>query len=67
MSQDKEDVYNYDDAIKDDELVIHVLPGGDTRLGFFPVSYSDFVIDYIYGKKDKERLAKTGCRRIYCG
>jgi len=61
MSQDKKN------APVKEELVLRVQPGGDTIVQFFPVSFSEFIIDYVYGKKDRERMAQTECRRIYCG
>ena len=50
-----------------EEVVLKVHPGGNTSIDFFPVSFSEFIIDYVYGKKDRERMAITGCRKIFCG
>lgn len=61
MSQDKED------ALVKEELVLRVQPGGNTIIQFFPVSFSEFIIDYVYGKEERERAAQTGYRKIYCG
>ena len=55
------------DQVKGDKLTIVVKPGGKTHIDFFPVSFSEFIIDYVYGKEDRERMALTGCRKIYCG
>lgn len=52
---------------KEEELILHIKPGGNTRVEFFPVSFSEFIIDYVYGKEDRERAEQTGCRKIYCG
>jgi hypothetical protein len=52
---------------KGDELTIIVMPNGDTRIDFFPVSFSEFIIDNVYSKEERERLASTECRKIYCG
>lgn len=60
---DKEE---YNPTVKE-ELVLRVLPGGETIVEFFPVSFSGLLIDYVLGKEDRERLAQTGCRKIYCG
>ncbi len=50
-----------------EELVLCVKPGGNTIVQFFPVSFSEFIIDYVYGKEQRERAALTGSRKIYCG
>lgn len=50
-----------------EELILHIRPGGNTRVEFFPVSFSEFIIDYVYNKEDRERAKRTNCRRIYCG
>lgn len=49
------------------QLVLRIHPGGTTTVQFFPVSFSEFIIDYVYDKKNRERMARTGARRIYCG
>lgn len=60
MSQDK------NPPVKE-ELVLRIPPGGETEVEFFPVSFSDFIIDCVLDKKQRERLAQTECRKIYCG
>lgn len=52
---------------KNDRLILHIKPGGSTRIEFFPVSFSEFIIDHIYDKKNRERIKQTDCRKIYCG
>ena len=65
MSQDKDRAR--EEITRSEELVLRVQPGGNTIVQFFPVSFSEFIIDNVYGKKERELAAKTGCRRIYCG
>lgn len=60
MSPDKK-------PVEEKKLVLRVSPGGVTKIDFFPVSFSEFIIDYVYGKEDRERMALTKCRKIYCG
>jgi len=48
-------------------LTIKISPEGDTEIEFFPVSYSEFIIDYVYSKEDRERANALGTRKIYCG
>ena len=52
---------------KKEELVLHIKPNGDTVVEFFPVSFSEFIIDYVYGKKEREKAKQAGCCKIYCG
>jgi len=52
---------------KEKELILHIREDGSTYVEFFPVSFSDFVIDYVYDKERREKLKEMGCRRIYCG
>ena len=52
---------------KKGELIIRLMPNGDTKIDFFPVEFSEFIIDYVMSKEERERMALTGCRRIYCG
>jgi len=61
MSQDKSK-----ELVKE-ELVLRIKPGGKTVVDFFPTSYSEFIIDNVYDKKQRERAALTGSRKIYCG
>lgn len=49
------------------KMTLKIHPGGNTTVDFFPVALSGFVIDYVYGKKDRDRIAQTGSRKIYCG
>lgn len=51
----------------EEELVINIKANGDAFVGFFPVSFSEFVIDYVYDKKRRESLKEMGIRKIYCG
>ena len=53
--------------VGEDELILRIMPNGDTKIVFFPVSFSEFIIDYVYGKEDRERMTLTECRKIYCG
>jgi len=48
-------------------FTIIVKPNGDTEIPFFPISFSEFIIDYVYSKEERERMALTESRRIYCG
>jgi len=63
MSTNKEE----EDAIIKRPLIIRITPEGNTELEFFSVSFSEFIIDYVYSKKDRELAASTGTRKIYCG
>jgi hypothetical protein len=65
MSQDKDKTC--EEIAQSEELVLHVKLGGNTVVQFFPVSFSEFIIDNVYGKKERELAARTGCRKIYCG
>ena len=51
----------------DTPLEIRVFPDGSTEVGFFAVEYSEFIIDYVLNKKDREMYAAAGARKIYCG
>jgi len=50
-----------------ESLEIKVLPNGDTLIEFHPVSFSEFIIDYVYDKESRELTEKMGTRKIYCG
>lgn len=52
---------------KQEELILHIRSDGSTYVEFFPVSFSDFVIDYVYDKDRRNALKKMKCRKIYCG
>ena len=52
---------------KQEELVLCIKPDGSAYVEFFPVSFSEFVIDYVYDKERRETLEELGCRRVYCG
>jgi hypothetical protein len=65
MLQDKD--RTREEIVLSEELVLRVQRGGNTIVQFFPVSFSEFIIDNVYGKKERERVAQTGCRKIYCG
>jgi len=62
MSDDKQET-----PYGEDELVVKIRTNGSIFVGFFPVSFSEFVIDYIYDKERREKLKELGSRRIYCG
>lgn len=49
------------------ELELRILPNGDVELTFFAVEFSEFIIDYVLSKNDRERYDKYGTRKIYCG
>jgi len=65
MSQDRD--RTLEEIRASEELVLRVQPGGNTVVQFFPVSFSEFIIDNVYGKKERELAARTGRRKIYCG
>jgi len=48
-------------------MVLRVCPDGSTKIEFFPVSFSEFIIDYVYDKEERDRIEQYGSRRIYCG
>ena len=52
---------------KKEQFTICVTDEGGTMVDFFPVSFSEFMIDCVFDKKERDRLALTGCRKIYCG
>ena len=58
---------NKDKEMPKDELVLLISKEGSTKVAFFPVSLSTFVIDYVYSKEQRESAASTNTRRIYCG
>ena len=64
MSSTKESV---EPVVKENKLTLRVMLGGRTIIDFFPVSFSEFIIDNVYNKKERERMKLTGCRKIYCG
>lgn len=49
------------------QMTLKIYPGGTATVDFFPVCMSEYVIDCVYGKEDRERIAITGTRKIYCG
>jgi len=51
----------------EDELVLRIRANGEVFVGFFPVSFSEFVIDHVYSKERREKLEELGSRKIYCG
>ncbi len=53
--------------VEENKLTLRIMPDGSTRIDFFPVSFSEFIIDNVYNKEDRERMKKTNCRKIYCG
>lgn len=53
--------------VKENKLTLCIMPDGETRVDFFPVSFSEFMIDYVLSKEERERMALTECRKIYCG
>lgn len=50
-----------------DSITIRISKEGETSLDFFPVSYSEFVIDYVYSREERERAKSMNIRKIYCG
>ena len=48
---------------------IRILPDGSTEIDFFPVSFSDFIIKYVYGKKERDLAEQfpESEQKIYCG
>jgi len=50
-------------------LEIIVKPNGDTEVLFMPVEFSEYVIDYILPKEERDRYNSSGFRgrKIYCG
>ena len=51
----------------DKEQVIRVLPDGTTVIDWVSVSFSGFIIDYVYNEEERELATKYGSRKIYCG
>ena len=51
----------------DDMQEIIILPNGDTYIEWVSVPFSEFIIDYVLGKEEREKYNKYDCRRIYCG
>ena len=52
-----------------DTMDIRILPDGSTEIDFFPISFSDFIIKYVYGKEERdlaEQFPESG-QKIYCG
>lgn len=46
---------------------LRILPDGSTEVDFFPVCFSDFIIKYVYGKKEREIAEQFQTKNIYCG
>jgi len=67
MQKTKKEEYPSKDKYGRNKMVLRVHPGGNTTIDFFPVTFSEFIIDYVYGKEDRERMALTGTRKIFCG
>ena len=64
MSSTKEQVKP---EVKENKLTLRVMPSGSTIIDFFPVSFSEFIIDNVMSKEERERMKLTNCRKIYCG
>lgn len=46
---------------------ITVLPDGTTRIDWVTVSFSEFLIEYVLSKEDREMHKKYGNKLILCG
>jgi hypothetical protein len=46
---------------------IRVLPDGSTVIEWVTVAFSEFIIENVYSKEDRELAHKMGQTRIFCG
>lgn len=48
-----------------ESMEIHIEENGDVDVPFFPVSFSEFIIDNIMTEEERNSTPSNG--RIYCG